>query len=254
MSGTAEERVKNLETQLEVKQDELAGTETNLQTQIELTQKEIARLEQALKEAQWQEKLERVEKQLVQLYREERKQEDKINGDVNALFHKTAKIVEKMNRGFKDLEELRGKRSDIERGLIKGSQDRQMRDAIEFKKAEVIREVGVTEQLEGGTSLIRTVNVELGIQESEELGKAVIRLPIYARNIYEEVRRAGGRPLRTRWDELIRVARIPEPRIIRAREELNKNLEVLREKGRIVYEEEGDSLIIREMIKEEVSS
>ena len=251
MQTTAENRARDLATQLEVKQDELAGTATTLQTQIELTQKEIAQLEEALKEAQWQEKLERVEKELVPLYRDEREQENKINRDVNALFKRTYKSVEKLNRSFKELEESRGKRTDIEKGLTRGSQGRQMRDAIEFKKAEVIRQVAVTDQQEGGASLIRTVNTELGIRESEELGRGVIRLPIYARNIYEEVRRAGGRPLRVKWDELIRVAAIPEPRIIKAREELEKNLEVLRERGRILYEEEGDTLILRENNKEE---
>lgn len=42
------------------------------------------------------------------------------------------------------------------------------------------------------------------------------------------------------------MARIPEPRIIKAREELKKNLDVLVKKDLITYEEEGDTLILRE--------
>lgn len=245
-----ETQIEGLEKQLEAKQEELTGTEVRLKTQAELTGKDIEQIQDALKEARWEEKLERVEKELVPLYREEREKEDKINRDVKALFNRTCKHVEKMNQGFKELEEIRERVSDIQKDLMRSKRgpDRQMRDAIEFTKAEVIREVPVTEQLEGGASLLRTVNIEIGIRDNvdDAWGKGFVRLPTYARNILEEVRRAAGRPVRATQDEMIRLAAIPDPRIIKAREELNKNMEILREKGLIVYDQEGDTLIVRD--------
>ncbi|MCK4419117.1 hypothetical protein KAV79_04870, partial [Candidatus Aerophobetes bacterium] len=71
-------------------------------------------------------------------------------------------------------------------------------------------------------------------------------------NIYDEIRLSRGGPVNARIDEWIRVARIPEPRIIKAREELKKNLEILRKKGLIEYEEEADALTVSEnMVKKE---
>ena len=210
-------------------------------------------LEATLKEARWQEKLERVDKELVHFYQEERKKEDEINQAINKVFSKTSKIVERINLMFKDLEELKKKISSSETGLIqKSNQDPQIRNAVEFKKAEVIREVPITEQLKGAFTLMRAVNIEMGIQgESDEdmWGDGFDRFPIYAQNIYDEVKRAGGKPVKAKCDELIRAARIPEPRIIKARDELRKNLEVLTKKEAIVYEEEGDTFVIRENIK-----
>ena len=247
-----ETQVKDLGTKLEAKRNELRGTETYLQRQMGETETEIGQIQESLKEAQWEEKLERVEKELVEFYREERKKEDKINRDVNALFNRTCKSVEKINQIFKDLEELREKIADIQRELMRGSRDREMRDAIEFMKAEVVREIPVSEQLESGHSLMRTVNIEIGIRENIDdlMGEGFVRVPIYARNILEEVKRAGGRPVRATWDELIRLAEIPEPRIIKAREELSKNLEVLSQKGIITYDQEGDTLVIRDNSEE----
>ena len=264
LSRKAEKSVQDLESQLEgsesqseVKQNDLTGTGSNLRRQIEVTEKQLAQLEETLNKARWLDRLQSIEKEkLVEFYREERKTEDKINKDVNTLFNETCKIVERIGRSFDDLKETRETISKIQRGLIKGSnQGREMKKAIELKKAKVIREVPVVEQLDSGTSLVRTVNIEMGSGESEDedlWAKGFIRLPVYARDILDEVRRARGRPVRAKWDEWIRLAGIPEPRIIKAREELTKNLEVLREKGGIVYEEEGDTLVIRDNTQKEV--
>lgn len=250
------QRVESLKASLEEKRKEIQDAEMALQAEAEKKKKEMEEVETTLKEAQWQEKLERADKELAHFYREERKKEDEINRAINKVFNEAAKDVEKINLTFKDLKELKKKISGIERNLIKeGNQDPQIRDAIEFKKAEIIREVGVTEQLKGGSPLVREVNIALGIQEESEedlLGRGFSRLSIYAQNIYDEVKRASGKPVRARVDELIRVARIPEPRIIKARGELKKNLDLLAKKELITYEEEGDTFIITGNIKEEV--
>jgi len=165
--------------------------------------------------------------------------------------------VEKMNLKFKDLKELKKKISNLEKELIQesGDDNSRMRQAVEFKRAEVIREIEITPQIRGGSSLVKAVNIAMGGEEELEgdwFGSGFNGLPMYAQNIYDEIRLSRGRPVNARIDEWIRVARIPEPRIIKAREELKKNLEILRKKGLIEYEETADALTVREnMVREE---
>lgn len=249
--------IENLKSRLDEKRAEIDATERTLQDQIEQKQKEKEQLEEALRDQAWQEKLESVDKALVALYREQRKKEDEINRAINKVFNLAAKVVEKINLMFKDIEELKKKTAVIERRLIQpaedGDRDTEMRDAMEFRRAEVAREVEVIEEVKGGLSLVREVNAALGEGEPEHelLRRIAERLPLYAQNIYDEVRRSGGRPVRVREDELIRVARIPEPRIIQARTELRKNLDVLLRKELVTWEEEGDTLVLRENAVEE---
>ena len=242
---------EDLKTQIEAKKQEIAQKEKDLQAQLEKEREILQEKEIALKEARWQEKLERADKELAHFFREERKKEDEINRAINKVFKKAAKDVEKINLTLKELEELKKKISNAETQLIRSDddQDVKIKEAIEFKKAEITREIEVTEEVKGGISLVREVNVALGIQDEsdEELfGRVVNRLPIYAQNICDEVKRAGGRPVKTKSDELIRVARIPDPRIIKAREELEKNLDILVAKDFITYETEGETLVLRE--------
>lgn len=245
------ERIERLMASLEEKKKEIASTENAVQTQIEKKKKEMEELEGALKEVRWQEKLERANKELGPFYREERKKENEINQSINKVFKGAAKDVEKINLMFKDLRELKKKIFGIETQLIRSDDDRnvKIKEAVEFKKAEVAREIEVTEEIKGGISLVREVNIALGIQdESDEemFGRVVNRLPIYAQHIFDEVKRGRGKVIKVKKDELIRAARIPEPRIIKAREELRKSLDVLVGKDLITYEEEGETLVLRE--------
>ncbi len=256
MSKTLE-KVESLKAKMEEKKRELGATETDLKTQLEAKKKEIEKMEKALEEAQWEERLETVESELVSFYRKEREKEDEINGEINRLFNNASKNVEKINLRFKDLKELKKKISNLEKELIQesGDDNSRMRQAVEFKRAEVIREIEITPQIRGGSSLVKAVNIAMGTEEELEgdlLGSGFNGLPIYAQNIYDEIRLSRSKPVNARIDEWIRVARIPEPRIIKAREELKKNLEILRKKGLIEYEEEEDALTAREnMVREE---
>lgn len=247
--------IEDLTAQIEAKKQEIEAKERDLQAQLEKEGQTLQDMEAALKEARWQEKLEKVDKELGPFYREQRKKEDEISQAINKVFNEAAKDVEKVNLMFKDLQELKKKISGVETQLIRSddNHDVKVKETIEFKKAEIAREIEVAEEVKGGISLVREVNIALGIQDEsdEELfGRVVNRLPIYAQNIYDEVRRAAGKPVRARCAELIRAARIPDPRIIRAREELKKSLEVLTKKELVAYEEQGDTFIITENIKE----
>ena len=253
MSETSE-KVESLKAKVEEKRRELETAVGGLKTHIEAKNEEIDQMGKALEEAQWEERLEKVERELGPFYRQEGEMEDEVNREINKLFNKASKNVEKINRGFKDLKELKKKISNLEKELIQNSGDgnSQIRQAVEFKRAEVIREVEVTPQIKGSSSLVKVVNNAMGMEPGGALvGSGFNGLPRYAQNIYDEMRLSRGKPVSARVDEWIRVARIPEPRIIRAREELNKSLEVLSKKGLIDYEEEGDVLTVRESLVEE---
>ena len=243
--------VERLMASLEEKAKEIQDAEMALQAQVEEKKKEMEDLEAALKEARWQEKLERADKELAHFYREERKKEDRINRAINKVFNEAAKDVEEINLMFKDLKKLKKKVFGIESQLVRSDDDHdpKIKDAIEFKKVEIAREIEVTEEVKGALSLVREVNIAIGLgdKSDEELfGRAVNKLPIYAQNIYDEVKRARGKPVRVKRAELIRAAKIPEPRIIKARDELRKNLDVLVAKDLITCEEEGETLTLME--------
>jgi len=253
MSETSE-KVEGLKAKVEEKRRELETAVGGLKTHIEAKNEEIDQMGKALEEAQWEERLEKVERELGSFYRQEGEVEDEVNREINKLFNKVSKTVEKINLRFKDLKELKKKISNLDKELIQNSGDdnSQMRQAVEFKRAEVIREVEVTPQIKGSSSLVKVVNNAMGMEPGGALvGSEFNVLPRYAQNIYDEMRLSRGKPVKARVDEWIRVARIPEPRIIRAREELDQSLEVLRKKGLIDCEEEGDVLTVRESLVEE---
>jgi len=255
MSETSE-KVESLKAKVEEKRRELETAVGGLKTHIDTKNEEIDQMGKALEEAQWEERLEKVERELGPFYRQEGEMEDEVNREINKLFNKASKNVEKINRGFKDLKELKKKISNLEKELIQNSGDgnSQIRQAVEFKRAEVIREVEVTPQIGGGSSLVKAVNIATGIEQERGglFSSGFNVLPRYAQSIYDEIRLSRGKPVSARIDEWIRVAGIPEPRIIKAREELDKSLEILKKKGLLEYEKvEGDTLKVRGIIAEE---
>jgi len=251
--------VERLMASLEEKRKEIQDAESTLQAQVGKKKEEMQEVQAALNETRWQEKLEIADKELAHFYREARETEDLIGRAINKVFNEAAKEVERINLVSKELKELKKKMAGIESQLIQSDDDHdvKIKDAMEFKKAEIAREIEVAEEMKGAISVVREVNLSLGLgDESEEelFGRVIHRLPIYAQNIYDEVKRARGKPLKVNDAGLIRVAKIPEPRIIRARDELKKNLEVLTKKELVTCEEEGDTYTIMEKIREGVRS
>ncbi len=251
--------IERLMGSLEEKRKEIQDAESALQAQVEEKKKEMEEVQAALNETRWQEKLEIAEKELAHFYREQREKEDLIGRAINKVFNEAAEEVERINLVSKELKELKKKISGIESQLIQSDDDHdvKIKDAMEFKKAEIAREIEVAEEVKGGIPLVREVNVALGVgdeSEDELFGRRINRLPIYAQNIYDEVKRSRGKPLKVNDAELIRVAKIPEPRIIKARDELKKNLEVLTKKELVACEEKGDTYTIMENIREGVRS
>lgn len=217
---------------------------------MEREQEDLQDMETALKDVQWQEKVGVAEREIGQLYRDQRKKEKNINKAVNELFHKSSKRVEEINGMFGELEGLRKEISKKEDLLIRkgGEQDLLVRDALEFKKAEIDREIKVSQQVEGALSLIKEVNRTKGLEGKLSdmlVGRKADTLSSYARNIYLELTENRSRIIKQKEDALVKLASIPEPRIIKAREELQRCLSELEEDNLIVYEKKGADYVIR---------
>ncbi|ODS33506.1 MAG: hypothetical protein SCARUB_01330 [Candidatus Scalindua rubra] len=151
---------------------------------------------------------------------------------------------------FGELEGLRKEISKKEDLLIRkgGEQDLLVRDALEFKKAEIDREIKVSQQVEGALSLIKEVNRTKGLEGKLSdmlVGRKADTLSSYARNIYLELTENRSRIIKQKEDALVKLASIPEPRIIKAREELQRCLSELEEDNLIVYEKKGADYVIR---------
>lgn len=72
-----------------------------------------------------------------------------------------------------------------------------------------------------------------------------LTLSSYARNILEELKEHIGGLLKVRESDLIRLSKVPAVRIIKARDELEKALNELKEHNFITYAKECDRYIIR---------
>ena len=242
--------MEDLRAQIEAKKNEIEAKEKDLQAQLEKEREALGEREAALKEAQWQEKIEAAEKEIGQLCRQKRRKEKDINQALNKLFQETSKGVEKINTMFGELEESKKEISIGEDSLIrKGGEDGLLaKDALEFKKAEIDREIRVPQQAEGALSLIKEVNRTKGLKgELSDMlvGRKADTLPSYARNIYSELMENRSRVIKQKEDALVKLAGIPEPRIIKAREELQRCLDELEDDNLIVVEKDGVEFTIR---------
>jgi len=72
-----------------------------------------------------------------------------------------------------------------------------------------------------------------------------LTLSSYAQNILKELKGHVGGLLKVTEPDLIRLSKVPEIRIIRARDELEKCLNELKEYNLIMYKKQGDRYIIR---------
>lgn len=236
-------KIKDLKTQIEETKE-----------QIKIKEEELNRTEEALKEAEFQKILKKIENRLVPLYQKEKESKNQINSFMNKLFNRTARAVEKTNLMYKGLSELEKEIKNIESQIIQKSQENgfSVRDAIELKRVQIAQDFKDIKQIKGSSALVKQVNIARGIPAGvyqglleEDFG----RLPIYAQNIYDAVKKAGAPSMRAQVDDLIRISKIPEPRIILAREMVVKFLDKLKENNLIEYSLSGDTYIITKVVK-----
>ena len=243
-------RTADLMAQVEAKRKEIEAKERDLQAKLEKERDVLEEKEVALKEAHWQEKIEVAEREMGQLYRKQRQKEKSINEGLNKLFHKTSKGVEDINAMFGELEGLKKEVSKKEDSLIRkgGEHDVLVKDALEFKRVQIDREIKVPQQIEGALSLVKEVNRTKGLQGSLSdmlVGRKADTLSSYARNIYLELTENRSRVIKQKEDSLVKLAGIATPRIIEAREELQRCLKELEENNLILYEMNGVDYVIR---------
>ena len=244
------DHAEDLRAQVEAKRKDIEAKELKLQAQLEKERKSLEKKEIALKEAQWQEKLEVAEKEIGPLYRSQRQKEKKISGAMNDLFQEASKRVEAINALFGELETLKKEISQIEDSMVRkeGGHDLQAKDALEFKKVEIDREIKVPQQSKGAFSVVKEVNRIKGFQGSLSdmlVGRKADTLSSYARNIFTELMENRARIIKNKEDAMVKLAGIAEPRIVKAREELEKCLEELEEENLISYEKDGVDYVIR---------
>ena len=244
------DEVDDIKAQIEAKKREIEAKESDLQAQLEKERQSLAEKETALKEARLQEKMEIVEGEIGESYRQKRGKEKGVNEALNTLFQETLQRVEGINAMFDELEGLKKEMSQKEAPLIRkgGDDDLLGRDALELKKANIDREIKVPPQVEGAFSLIKEINRTRGLEGSLSdtlVGKKADTLSSYARTIYQELMENRSRVIKQKEDALVKLAGIPEPRIIKAREELQKSLRELEEDNLIVCENEGVDYTIR---------
>ncbi len=242
--------IEDLTAQIEAKKKEIEVKEGDLHAQLEKEREVLQEKEIALKEAHWQEKIEVAEREIGQLYRKQRQKEKSINQAMNELFHNTSKRVEQINAMFNEMEALQKEISKKEDSLIRqgGEHDLLVKDALEFRKVQIDRENKVPQQTEGALSLIKEVNRTKGLQGSLSdmlVGKKADTLSSYARNIFTELMGNRSRLIKNKEDALVKLAGIAEPRIIKAREELQRCLKELEGDSLIVCEKDGVDYVIR---------
>ena len=238
-------KTKDLRTQIDEirKQIKTKGEELG---QAEETLKET---EKALKDAEFQETLKTVEDKLVPLYQKEKESINQISSSMNRLFKRTALAVEKINLMLKDLSELKKEIKNAENKIAQNAQHdgSGVRKVIELNRVKVDQDSEVIKQIKGASFLVKQVNMTMdnsGGKYETLLRDDFSYLPDYALNIYDSVKRAGEKSLRTKMENLIRISRIPEPRIVLAREMVLKFLDKLKENKLIEYRLEGDAYII----------
>lgn len=233
--------------------------------QIKAKEKEFARAGQTMKEAEeavkeaeevlekkeFQELLEKVEDKLVPLLQREKENDNQINSSMNKLFKKASRDVKKINMMFKDLSELKKKIKNAENQIAQNVQQNGsfVREAIELKRVKLDQDFEIINQIKGASFLVKQVNIANGVPIGEYQGllkEEYSHLPVYAQNIYGAVKHAGGRFLQAKIDDLIRISKLPEPRIVLAREMVLKFLDKLKENKLIVYSSEGDLYKIRD--------
>ncbi|MCK4244076.1 MAG: hypothetical protein KAX20_00455 [Candidatus Omnitrophica bacterium] len=233
-------QIKDLKTQIEEAKE-----------QIKLREEELTRTEEALKEAEFLEILKKIEDKLIPLYQKEMEEENQISSTMNKLFKRTVRAVEKTNMMYKDLSVLKKEIKNAESQITQNAQHdgSAVRDAIELKRAQVAQDFKVVKQIKGASYLVKHVNMAIsspaGVYQGlfeEDFG----RLPSYAQNIYDAVKKACPKSFRARMDDLIRISRIPEPRIIIAREMVVKFLDKLKENNLIEYSFSGDTFTVRD--------
>lgn len=225
------------------------------QKQVKIKERELTRLEgdlknlgKALKEAEFQEILKRIENELVPLYQKERESENQINSFINKLFERTARTVDKVNLMYKDFDEIKKEIKNAESQIIQSARKDgfAVRESIELKKVQATQDLKVIKQIKGASAIVKQVNIARNIPEGEYemmFEEDFGNLPIYAQNIYRAIK-MSGKSLRAKIDDLIRLSKIPEPRIILARDMVTKFLDRLKKNKLIEYSLSGDTYII----------
>jgi len=244
-------KMKGLTVQIEEARNRITEREKELARAEEsrkVLEESLMEAEEELKKKEFQEILETVENELVPLYQKERESENQINSFMNKLFERTARTVDKVNLMYKDFDEIKKEIKNAENQIIQSARKDgfAVRESIELKKVQATQDLKVIKQIKGAPALVKQVNTARNIPEGEYemmFEEDFGNLPIYAQNIYRAIK-TSGKSIRAKIDDLIRLSKIPEPRVILARDMVAKFLDRLKKNKLIEYSLSGDTYII----------
>lgn len=240
----SDKKAAELRKRVEVQKEDLSSLEAK---KTEGTQK-LKELNEALKEAEWQAKLEVIDTKIAPLFREVLEKESEIAREINQFIKELRPGVLGINEIFTTIQGLKGEIKDIESGLVQNGDRAKLEKTFKLKYEEIGKESEVEEKNGKYFAIVKYINSNLGLQEKMD------KLPFQTRDnlsgpafqVYSVVLDRGKqKPLRVRESDLLKLARISEKRIIDARDRLGQYLEELKTNSLITYERVGDSYNIQ---------
>ncbi|MCK4389591.1 MAG: hypothetical protein KAV83_05055 [Desulfobacterales bacterium] len=232
-------KIEQLKDQVEAKREEISKLETTK----EASKQELEDLTEALKQAEWQAKLDIIDTEIAPLFREVKEKENEFSRGINQFVEKLKPKMQDLNSIFMTIESLKGKMKDIETTLLHDGDRVKLQKTFKLKYDEIANEIEVEEKIPKYLAIIKYINSNLGLQE--KMDKLFFRtrdnLSPSAFQIYSSVvDRGKQKPFRVRESDLLKFSQISETRIIDARDKLAQSLDELKNNSLITYERKGD--------------
>lgn len=233
------EKIEELQENIKAKREEISGFEAKK----EASTKKLEELSEALKKAEWQEKLEIIDTEIAPLFREVKEKENEITREINQFVEELRPRVQGLNKSFMKIESLKGKLKDIETGLLQDGDRAKLEKTFKLKYEEIANEIEVEEKNQKYLAIVKYINSNLGLQEKMDklLFQTRDNLSPSAFQIYSSIADQGRRKaLQIRESDLLKSSGISATRIIEARDELARCIEELKTNSLITYERAGD--------------
>ncbi len=233
------EKIEELQENIKTKREEISGFEEKK----EASTQELEKLSEALKEAEWQAKMEIIDSEIAPIFREVKEKENEFTRGINQFVEEIIPKVQGLNQMFMTIESLKRKIKDIETRLLQDGDRVQLQKTFKLKYEEIANEIVVEEKNPKYLAIVKYINSNLGLQEKMDklLFQTRDNLSAPAFQVYSAIVDRGKRKaLRIRESDLLKSSGISATRIIEARDELARCIEELKTNSLLTYEKEGD--------------
>ena len=235
----SDSKVAELKKKVEAQKEEIS----KLEGEKEATTQKLEELNEALKEAEWQEKLRVIDTEIDPLFRKAKEKENEITREISQFVEELRPRLQGINEIFLTIEGLKGKLKEIEIRLLQNGDRVKLQKTFNLKYEEIAEEIGVEEKNPKYLAIVKYINSNLGLQEKMDkvLFQTRDNLSASAFEVYSVIADKGKhKPLRIRESDLLRFSRISETRIIEARDKLTQCLEEMKTNSLVTYERDGD--------------